>query len=65
MAQRVKILAMPDSLILVPGTHKKVGRREMIQKVSSGPPYMYSGRHTYLLPNSKIFKCKHVSINLF
>lgn len=29
MSQRVKVTAMPNNLSLVPGTHMKVGRREM------------------------------------
>lgn len=53
MAQRVKVLATPDNLSLVLGTHIKVGRREMIQKGASGPLYMCHSRHTYPFPNNK------------
>lgn len=53
MAQRVKVLATPDNLSLIPGTHIKVVRREMIQKAASGPLYMCHSRHTYPFPNNK------------
>lgn len=39
MAQRVKVLATPDNMSLIPGIHIKVGKREMIQKGASGPLY--------------------------
>lgn len=66
MAQRVKVMATLDNMSLIPGTHIKVGRREMIQKGASGPLYTCAtaGTHTPF-PIIKMFTCKLVTINLF
>lgn len=62
MAQRIKVMATPDNMSLIPGTHIKVGRREMIQKGASGPLYtcVMAGTHT----PSPIIKILHVSLCL-